>query len=251
MYDAILELIRSLFNHGISWGSLIAFLIFLNRLQRANQYKLWNSDVSHNLKILMELWGVGDQWRGQVGISKNEEVQNLKKLYSSLQVAINQVYPQRRNRTMIKALTSSISKKLIAFLVAAAVTALNSKLGLNLNADSIYGIIGLAIAYIAGQSHVDAKKAISNAVNAVSTAVVESAATTDGSPITTVVAPPMSYEDMLPYITEVHADINKIFEQVKSGKYTDSTQQAINAYMTLHDYFTKNKEVDHAATESK
>lgn len=241
MYDAILELIRSLFTHGISWGSLVAVLIFLNRIQRANQYKHWNSDVSHNLKILMEHSGVGEQWRGQVGISKNEEVLVLKKLYSSLQVALNQVYQQRRKKTVVKALTSNISKKLIAFLVAAAVTALNDKLGLHLNSDTVYGIIALAIAYIAGQSHVDAKKAISNAVNAASTAVVQAAATNDGSPIANVIAPPMSYEETMKMIGEVHSDINRIFADAKNKDNVAAMNTAINSYMSLHQYFTKNE----------
>lgn len=240
MYDASLQLLNSFFTHGISWGSLFAFLIFLNRIQRANQYKKWNSDVSHNLKILMEQMGVGDQWCGQVGISKNEEVQKLKKLYISLLKVTKLVYPKRRT-TMITALTSNISKKLIAFLVAAGVTTLNDKLGLHLNAETIYGVFALAIVYIAGQSHVDGKKAISNAVNSVSTAVLESATTTDGSPISTIIVPPMSYEELKPYVSRVHTDITKLFEAAQKNDGSEAFQHAVNAYRTLDEYFMKNE----------
>ena len=45
MIEAILELLRSIFTNGISWGALIAFFVALNRFQRANQYKHWNAAV--------------------------------------------------------------------------------------------------------------------------------------------------------------------------------------------------------------
>jgi hypothetical protein len=250
LIEWLAEIKNNVNEHGIRWGLALSLYALFRKERRNFRLDKRDEAIFHNLRVIMEKLEVLDQWHGPVKISSWDQP-NYKKLFSSLRKEAQQGNQLRRKKKMLKYLSSSISKKLIAFLVAAAVTALNSKLGLNLNADSIYGIIGLAIAYIAGQSHVDAKKAISSAVNSVSSAVIEASATTDGSPLTTIISPPMTFEQLQPYITDVHNVINKIFAQVSSGKYTDSTQNAINMYMTLHDYFTKNKEVDHAATESK
>lgn len=151
---------------------------------------------------------------------------------------------KRRVRWMLKALLSSFSKKLAALTIAAAVTALNKKFGLDLDSEAIYGLYGVTIAYIAGQSHVDAKKLITKAANSIAAAVTESAATTDGSPIQTITAMPMSYNEMLPYLNDISDDLTKVYDALKSGRYNDQTQNALNIAMTVHEYLKhQHKEV--------
>lgn len=151
----------------------------------------------------------------------------------------------------LKALTSSISKKLVAFVITAGVSALNSKLGLNIDPNAIYGLYALTIAYVLGQSHVDAKRVLSSAVNASAGVLSNASTTTTGQPIQTVTAPPMSYDEVLPYVNDVHAEIMKLYDTVKSGKYDTATQEAVNVYMTLHDYLKKAGEQNATAQPEK
>lgn len=190
----------------------------------------------HNQRIIMERLGVSDQWRGQVRASNYEDLQSLRRSFSSSRRGIHPANQLRRVRRMIKALTSSFSKKLAALIITAAISALNTKFGLDLSSESIYGLYGVTIAYIAGQSHVDAKKLISKATNSIAAAVTESAATTDGSPITTITAMPMSYNEMLPYLQDINKDLTDVYDALKSGRYNDQTQRALNIAMTVHEY---------------
>lgn len=51
-----------------------------------------------------------------------------------------------------------LSRKLLVAVITLAVIALNRKLGLNLDADSIMAMLGLSGAYVASQAAVDFKK---------------------------------------------------------------------------------------------
>jgi hypothetical protein len=241
MDDPLVDLINDIQNNGIRWGIIFTLYAVYRKESRNSRLDKRDADIFHNQLILMKSLGVDNQWRGQVIPFQSQEVENLKRLLQSSQTVLNRVHQQRRNLTMLTILKSSISKKLLAFLVAAGVSTLNGKLGLDLNPDTIYGIIGVAIAYIIGQSHVDGKKAISNAVNNAATAVIESAATTDGSAITTITAPPMTYEETMKMISQVHTDINRIFADAKNKDDAAAMQTALNAYMTIHDYFAKSE----------
>lgn len=142
---------------------------------------------------------------------------------------------------MMQFLTTSISKKLAAFLITAAITAANNKFELNIDPNEMYGLYAVMIAYIAGQAHVDAKKLASNAVNAVATAITEATSTTDGTDIKTITTMPMNFTEARPYLVEVSADIKVLYDQIQSGKVTDASRNALNAVMTIHEYLQKNK----------
>lgn len=55
-------------------------------------------------------------------------------------------------------LKTNLSKKLIVSTITILLVALNDKLGLQMSQETILAIAGVAAAYVAGQSHVDAKK---------------------------------------------------------------------------------------------
>lgn len=248
--DVVLEIMHSVEKHGPVLGVIAGFFYIRKEWQR-HKFKArdkvwfemfhaigeavgakWNADTlkaiekslaANNRTFSRSFWLVGFHARSAV----------------QKEIPLSTYSNMRRKPSMLQALTSSISKKLAAFVIAAGVTALNHRFNLDLNADSLYGIYALTIAYILGQSHVDAKKAISNAVNAAAGAIQSASITTTGEPISTITTPPISYREMTPYIEYVHKEINRLYEQLKTGKFTDSTQEAINVYMTLHDYFTK------------
>lgn len=236
LIEWLLELKDNIDRHGIRWGVLFA-LYAVYRKERRN-YLLDKRDEAmfHNQRIIMERLGVSEQWRGQVKASNYEDLLNLRRSFSSSQMDMHQGNQLRRVIRMLKALLSSFSKKLAALIIAAAVTALNNKFGFELNSDAIYGLYAVTIAYIAGQSHVDAKKAISKAANSIAAAVTESAATTDGTPIQTITAMPMSYNEMLPYLQDINKDLTDVYDALKSGRYNDQTQRALNIAMTVHEY---------------
>lgn len=52
---------------------------------------------------------------------------------------------------------------------------------------------------------------------------------------------PASYAELEPYIKEVHEGINAMYQDVKSGKYTDATQDAINKYMEIYNALKQKK----------
>ena len=160
MWDALLELVHGLFTNGISWGGLLAFLIFLNKVQRSGRYKHWNRDVVNNQKIIMEQLGVGGQWTGTIETSLNEEARNLKKLFLPLRKAINQGKPRRKkNMSKLK------SRKFWMTVISALLVVLNEGLGLGIDSETVLAFAGIVMSYILGQSHVDAKKEISESSN--------------------------------------------------------------------------------------
>lgn len=237
----LMELKDQIDRHGIRVGLILTLFVMYRKELRNLRLDKRDEAMFLNQRIMMDHLGIGSQYNGQPTVS-HRDLMNYEQLQQYYSAAISRVgYQSRRGNRMIQALTSSISKKLAAFIIAAAVTVCNNKFGLELNSDTIYGLYVIAIAYIIGQSHVDAKKAISSAVNAVATSVIESASTTDGTPITTITAPPLSYQETVPYLKAISGDLQQIYDQLKSGKHTDETQRALNIALTVHDYLQKSK----------
>lgn len=250
---------ESVDRHGIRWGLIFAFYAILRKERR--NYRLDKRDEIHNAsfvailknqQLLLEKMGVKPcadtltliehlSAQTQNGGYMSLWPEKLRARYAARKAIWSFIIWNIRRSIMIKSLTASISKKLAAFVIAAVITALNHRYGLELNADAIYGLYGLTIAYILGQSHVDAKKALSNAVNTVATSISDAAAMTDGSPISTITTPPMSYAQVKPYLDEVSNDMSQIYQQLSSGRHTDEIQRAQNIAITIHDYLQKCK----------
>lgn len=68
------------------------------------------------------------------------------------------IYQLIRRMISMNIFKNSLSKKLTVVIAVTLVTALNDKLGLMMSEETILAIAGLAAMYVAGQSHVDAKK---------------------------------------------------------------------------------------------
>lgn len=52
-------------------------------------------------------------------------------------------------------------------------------------------------------------------------------------------AAPKTYNEMVPYMAEVNTTINDMLSQIKSGKYTDATKEAIDTYMKVYEILKK------------
>lgn len=70
-------------------------------------------------------------------------------------------------------LKSNLSKKLIVTIVATLLIALNEKLSLGMSQETIYTLAGMVATYVAGQSHVDAKKEMKKDAPTISTSEFE------------------------------------------------------------------------------
>lgn len=46
---------------------------------------------------------------------------------------------------------------------------------------------------------------------------------------------PKSYQEMAPYMQEVHDAINDMLAEVKSGRYTDAKKEAIETYLKMYE----------------
>jgi hypothetical protein len=239
LIEWLAEIKNNVNEHGIRWGLALSLYALFRKERRNFRLDKRDDAIFHNLRVIMEKLEVLDQWHGPVKISRNEEVQSLKRLFSSLQVAINQVYQKRRKKKMLKILTTSGARKVAYFLIVAAITEVNNRLNLNIDSGIIFGMWGAALTLMQLESHFNMKKFISSAINALSGAMQAATTTTDGSPITPVIAPPMTYEETMKVISDVHTDINRIFADAKNKDDAAAMQNAVNVYSTLHDYFAK------------
>jgi hypothetical protein len=55
---------------------------------------------------------------------------------------------------------------------------------------------------------------------------------------------PRNYTDMVPVMNEVHKGVNKLYEDLKTGKVNESTQDAINAYLRIQAILKEKGEQD-------
>lgn len=234
----IIEILEYVWEHKGSLTFDAIVLFFMRKWLTHEAHKILHLGREGEIQWILERLEqiTGERYDGRQDFSKLVRTRYIKNYYSYLRKGIELANRQRRVKTMLQALTSSFSKKLAALIITAAISSLNKKFGLDLSPEAIYGLYGVTIAYIAGQSHVDAKKLISKATNSIAAAVTESAATIDGSPIQTITAMPMSYNEMLPYLQDINKDLTDVYDTLQRGRYNDQTQHALNIAMTVHEY---------------
>jgi hypothetical protein len=196
--------------------------------------------IESKVDYLIALNG-GEPWNSELMTSESAGVLSYRRLWRGYLKVIFQKKSKFQRRITMNLLKNANVRNLTYFLVGLAVSILNSKLGLNIDANSITTLWGVILALILREAHFSMKSFISGAVNGVSAAAQQAAVTSTGAPIQTVVAPPMSYEQMVPYLQDISKEMTAVYDAIKTGKYNESTQQAINVAMTLHEYLTKNK----------
>jgi hypothetical protein len=199
--------------NGWSFATVLSVALLIERIHH-----------DHHTRVMLKIIGekVGVEWQSYL-------LENgLKNIYPKL-LRYSTKPKEKRKKTMTW-LTNSISKKLLALFIGVAVTALNSKFNLQISENDIYILFAGVIAYVLGQSHVDAKKIIASSVHAAAEVANE---------VEPVEAPLMSFQELIPYINEVGTSINLLTNDLKTGKPTEATKEAINAIMSIHAFLKK------------
>lgn len=137
---------------------------------------------------------------------------------------------------MIKLLTTSGARKIAYFLIVAAITELNKRMGLNIDSDTIFGLWGAALTLMQLESHFNLKQFVSNTVNAISGAATTSTALTSGEPIQSVTTPPMTNAEAVKMLQDLSEQLKPIYESVQSGKSSDAVQQGFTRAATILEY---------------
>lgn len=156
MIEAIFELLRSLFTHGISWAAVIGFAVALSKFQKASRYKHWNAAVSHNQKKIMERLNIGDQWigNGSTEILSREQIKTFKKLYLLLRKVMKRENQSRRKKLMERLK----SRKLWIAIVSGILLVMKEGLGIEVDSTTVIAFAGIMITGIGALAHVDGKK---------------------------------------------------------------------------------------------
>lgn len=157
MIEAILDIIRSLFTHGISWAAVIGFAVALSKFQKASRYKHWNAAVSQNQKKIMERLNIGDQWigNGNTEILSKEQIKTFKKLYLLLRKEIHREHQLLRRKKFMERLKS---RKLWIAIVSGILLVMKEGLDIEVDSATVIAFAGIMITGIGALAHVDAKK---------------------------------------------------------------------------------------------
>lgn len=81
--EGLLELKDSIDKHGLRLGVVFTLYAIYRKERRNKRLDQRDVDIFHNQKIIMGKLGVEHEWRGQLEILNDTEVQSLKKLFKS------------------------------------------------------------------------------------------------------------------------------------------------------------------------
>jgi hypothetical protein len=224
MSDPLTDLITDIQHNGVRWVTVITVYAMFRKERRNHLLNKRDTANFENQYEIMKAMGVGDKWKNgpKFGL-KTTDLPNLRRFFLLSHKEI--IQNPRREKTMIQFLKSNISKKLLALIIGVAVTALNSKFNLQLSENDIYILFAGVIAYVLGQSHVDAKKIIANSVIAVSDVVQASTGVTADT----------TYKDLYPTIKSVHEGINSLLSDVQKNDGSQAFKDAASTYMSIMD----------------
>lgn len=214
MLEWFISLKDNIDRHGIRWGIFLTLYAVYRKERRNLRLDQRDAAMFHNLKIIMEELGRGDEWIGQVKIS-NWDHPNYKKLFSSLHKETQQ--GNKKRRIIMEKLKS---RKLWLTLLGVIIPVLNVEFGINLDAGTIWTISATIIAGVIALAHVDAKKILAGLVHTkVTVKGLEVAFTT--------------FQQAIPYLKEIHSDINKLLENVKKDDGSQAFKDAMQAYAQI------------------
>jgi len=214
----ILELAGWIYEHRmeLTFNTILLFILrkfILTELKRILRFNRTDA-VLHNLKIIMEEMGKGDQWRSNLPM--NGFAFTLVPFSKKLSLFS---FKDMKHQTRRKNMNRLKSKKLWLAIAGALIPVINNEFSINLNLDTMIGmwsILGVGIAAIA---HVDAKQA------AATVTAVKVAVTAD---------PNATYKDMVKTVNVVHTAITSILADLKKDDGSQAFRDAANAYTQLH-----------------
>lgn len=187
--------------------SIFSAVLFYNRLREKAEIR----SMAKRLSALEE----GERWNGTTRKSCVTVQMNLRRLYRLLLPAADR---GRKGRRRMQIDTKSIRwSTLIPALVCAVKLALQT-FGIEISVQEVNDWLNVLSAVIAPLGVALSHRKV-NIPPEVTEAIQQS---------------PKTYSDMVPIMNEVNNEINAMLQQIKSGKYTDATQDAINAYQKIH-----------------
>lgn len=208
----VLDLIYWICDHWEEVTLNSVLLLLLRKFIMSEVHKLLFINRDEELHwIRIKLEGLtGEKWSGQQPIWKRVETRYIKSYYSYLRKISKR---QRRMKMLTDIFKTSVSKKLTALILGAAVAALNKKFNLDLTPNELLGFLIIVGSYIIGQSHVDAKKVVAGIKD---------------SPLLK-----MGFNDAKPTLHEIHLGINKLLDDVKKDDGSQAFKDAMQAYAQI------------------
>jgi hypothetical protein len=233
----LIDIVEWLWTHPGEVTLNAVLLLLLRKFIMAEVHKLLYFNRDEELKWTREHVEKlsGEKWNGQQNFYKRAWIRYTERFTFYSRKATLQGNQRRKTKMIATILKANLSKKLISAIVCIGVVALNNKFNLNISTDYVYGILGLSALHISLQTIIDAIKAWS--LSKVSAAVTEVSTAPIGLQPTD--APPMTYDELKPIMLTVNTAMNKFNDDLRSGKMTDTTKDAINAYVAINDYLNQ------------
>ncbi len=198
---------------------LVPFFVVLSTIRKETEKRkrtlhieITQNRMERNQKKIMDHWGIEGEWSSTLNGSESTQTHILTTPYTLLQMVKSRLNRRRKNM-LTNLFKTSVSKKLTALLLGAAVAILNKKLGLDLTPDELLTFLIVIGGYIAAQAHVDARKV---------TAGIKD------SPLLQ-----MGFSEAKPILQEIHNGINSILEDVKKNDGSQAFKDAMQAYAQI------------------
>jgi hypothetical protein len=231
MIEIILSSFNQLFNaidiflntRDLTLGAILAglapFIVIYIKISKEKEKKARSLlierrqlQIAFNVNEILEALKVESKWSIQEIESTHMVLPNLKKF-----VLLSQVVIILRRKKLMERLKS---RKFWLTILAAMVPAINKEFGIDLDPLLVVAIMSSIMGGVAALAHVDAKKILAGLINTkVTVKGIEAAFTT--------------FQEAIPYLKEIHADINKLLEDVKKDDASQAFKDAMQAYAQI------------------
>lgn len=239
MSDPLTDLIEDIQHNGIRWVSVLTLITLYRKERRTRLLNMRDAALFHNLRVLMEDRGLGDQWRDGPNHGYNyTDLPNLKQLLLIFMRATKTRklnYPKGMTK-MKEYLKKLGSRKFQAFLIIA-VTNIIMLTGYLLNvadiqaiADSWMPIINLGVLFVTTIVYQLVQGSVDKEAQKQQVYVIPAAA--DPAPI---IVPDLSFDEIMEHVEKVNAELNVCLKQIKAGDLSEIPKEAVQLYMEIHD----------------
>jgi hypothetical protein len=164
-WDEILYFISDIHNKGVSWGAVITAILLWKKINRNKRYHARDVRMEKKIDAIMQKVGVEcanltvtESSTGNIRTSSTSRSAVL----LVVRIAKRFINYLTGRKTIMERLKS---RKFWLTIAGALIPIINQEFGLNLDANTVLGILGLIAVGIGALAHVDAKKAQKEAPN--------------------------------------------------------------------------------------
>lgn len=161
----LLETLHELVQNGLSWATLLSVVLFISKMRETRIRARERAEMRQDIKAIKQAVIKGESECAvtlnptNACLTRRGVVGCLCSWAASFSArCVNKFMNYRRRKSKMEKLKS---RKLWTAVITAVVVVLNNELNWGISEATIYSVVGLAISYILGQAHVDAKKATS------------------------------------------------------------------------------------------